>query len=388
MEEFDEETRLKFRDSSVMDREEIPIEDTFGHRVCDRAIDFLEKHGNEDFFLAVSLDEPHGPFLCPEPFASMYKDYAFPKTKAMWDRLEGKPDSHHVWAGGSVNQDKDSIVIKNPYYFGCNSFADYELGRVLDSIEKYAEDALIIYTSDHGHFMGFHSLSTKGPAFYDDIARIPFIVKWPGVTPEGSVYRHPASHIDVFPTILDAAGIKIPHRCHGKSMFPALKDPQTRLNDYIFTEFNAFEVWNDGCGSFQPMRSVFDGKYKFSVNLMSTDELYDIENDPEEMVNLINDPAHNRERDRLHDALLAWQNDSIDPFRGYYWERRPWRTDAKPANWTHDGHYRYYENEPGQPRMMNYMTGLPFKDPVWPQSAPNIPDEIMEKLAVKPTVVY
>lgn len=364
LEEFDNETRLKFRNTNTMLQEDIPIEDTFAHRVCNRAESFLEKHGSEDFFMVVSLDEPHGPFLCPEPFASMYKDYQFPKSKAVWDRLEGKPDSQIAWAGDRINEDKDNIDMSDRFYLGCNSFADYEIGRVLKSAHKYAPDALIIYTADHGHFMKTHSLFTKGAAFYDDIARIPLIIKWPDVI-SGSVCKYPSSHIDILPTILEAADIKIPYILQGKSMIPALVNPEVRINNYVFCEFNRYELWVDGGGAFQPMRSVFDGRYKLSVNLLSTDELYDIESDPEEMINLIDSDVHANERDRLHDAVLNWMNDTIDPFRGYYWERRPWRKDARPATWSYTGYDRYVENELDQPRFLDYNTGLPVKEFVW-----------------------
>ena len=129
---------------------------------------------------------------------------------------------------------------------------------------------------------------------------------------------------------------------------------------HIFLEFGRYEVDHDGFGGFQPLRCVFDGRYKLCVNLLTSDELYDLQTDPGEMKNLIDCPETAEIRNALHDALLDWQNRTRDPFRGYYWERRPWRTDAAPANWRHTGCTRQRENEEYEPRQMDYNTGLPM----------------------------
>ena len=111
---------------------------TFGGRCTKRAIDFLEKHGREEFFLVVSYDEPHGPFLCPRPYSEMYQNYEFPKRPNVWDRLEDKPEHQRVWAGAALKQDKDALKIQRPDFFGCNSFIDHEIGRVVETIDKCA----------------------------------------------------------------------------------------------------------------------------------------------------------------------------------------------------------------------------------------------------------
>jgi len=113
------------------------------------------------------------------------------------------------------------------------------------------------------------------------------------------------------------------------------------------------------------MRSVFDGRYKLTVNLLSSDELYDLETDPYEMENLINNPGLAQIRDRLHDVLLKHQNDSRDPFRGYYWERRPWRTDAPEPVWYAGGMTRQrIEDEAYEKRQLDYIDGLPITEAV------------------------
>ncbi|MEG0578927.1 MAG: sulfatase-like hydrolase/transferase, partial [Niameybacter sp.] len=126
-----------------------------------------------------------------------------------------------------------------------------------------------------------------------------------------------------------------------------------RANDYIFMEFGRFEVDHDGFGGVQLVRATFDGRYKLVINLLTSDELYDLEADPYEEI-----------RNRLHDALLEEMNTSRDPFRGYYWERRPWRVNARKVTWAYTGMTRQKQNEEYEPKQLDYSTGLEMTEAV------------------------
>lgn len=363
LEELSPKERVLSRDSSVMDREGISEGFTFGHRCSDRGIRFLREHGQEDFFLVVSYDEPHGPSLCPKPFSEMYRDYAFPKSENIYDDLKGKPEHQRVWAGQSLQDDKDALRLSWPSFFACNSFADYEIGRVLDAVKEYVPDAIVIYTSDHGDMTSSHSLYAKGPAAYDEITRVPMMIKGPGIQP-GRVDPNPVSHLNLAPTILDLMGIPIPSVFDGSSILPELENPEIRCNEFVFTEFGRYEVDHDGFGGFQPLRSAFDGRHKLVINLLTSDELYDLEADPQEMVNQIENPDYADVRNRLHDAILEEMNRTRDPFRGYYWERRSWRTDAAPATWDYTLMTRQRDDPEYEERQLDYNTGLPIAETV------------------------
>ncbi len=361
LEELTEEERVASRNPQT-NKKNIPADFTFGHRCADRALDFLHKHGDEDFFLTVSLDEPHDPGLCPEPYASMFEDYEFPKSPNVWDTLEGKPQYQKYWAGKNLESDRDSLTIKVPYYLGCNAFADSEIGRVLDCIRVCAPDALVIYTSDHGDALESHCLYAKGPVMYNEIARIPLMIAGPGV-PEGIVDKNPVSHINLPAMIMEYMNLPVPKCFEGKSLLTEIYHPEIRINDFVITEFTRYEIDHDGFGGVQMMRAIFDGRYKLAVHLLDpTDEFYDLDSDPYEMKNRIWDESLEEEKVRLHKLLLEWMNTTRDPFRGYQWEHRPWRKNLTPPTWGYTGYTRQRENEEYEPRQLDYSTGLPMEE--------------------------
>lgn len=360
LEELTEDERVKSRVPQTMNFEQLPEEFTYGSRVAARAIDFMERYRDEDYLLVVSFDEPHGPYLCPPPYDTMYRDYCFPKSPAVWDVLEGKPDYQKVWAAEQAKPDRDALTIKAPFFFGCNSYADHLIGRV---VNRVPDSAMIMYTSDHGDLLQSHSLFAKGPACYDDVARIPFIVRNPDGVRGGVYTKRPVSHISVCPTIMEYFGLPIPKVLQGESILATSHDLEADAPVYAFYEFTRFEQDHDHYGGFQPMRAVTDGRFKLSINLMSTDELYDLEHDPYELHNLIDDETYAADRNRLHDAILDRMCLQRDPFRGYYWECRPWRTDAPAPNWRYRGYTRQRENEEYEPRQLDFVNGLPMVHP-------------------------
>ena len=365
LEELSEADRLRSRQTFSPDAPPVDAGFTFGRRCADRARDFLQRHANEDFLLVLSFDEPHGPCLCPEPFASMYKDYEFPRTEAFYDDLSGKPAHQRVWAGGQGKKsraERSACPTAHYIYLGCNSFVDSEIGRVMETVDRAAPGALVAYTTDHGDLLGAHGMWNKGPVTYDTVTNIPFILRWPGHAPAGTVCPHPVSHVDLTPTLLDYFGAPRPPVLEGISLLPCFENPAKRINDSVFVEFGRYETDHDGFGGFQPLRCVFDGRYKLTINLLTSDELYDVAKDPDELANLIGSPAHREIRNLLHDRLIDWMNRTRDPFRGYYWLNRPWRTDAPEPTWDFTRMTRQREEDPRyEPRQLDYMTGLEMR---------------------------
>src|SRR5690606_39075816 len=93
--------------------------------------------------------------------------------------------------GTSLRRRDGRAFLHHPRHFGCNSYSDSQVGRVLDALERETPDALTIYTSDHGDMFGSHRLHGKGPCMYEEIVRVPLIVRWRGHAPAGAVSAGP-----------------------------------------------------------------------------------------------------------------------------------------------------------------------------------------------------
>ena len=359
LDELTDKERLFSRDADSSSKN-IPASFTYGYRVTERALAFIREHRDEDFFLVVSYDEPHGPSLCPEPYASMYDSCA--GTNPAWDDdLSDKPDCLRIWAEttGEVDPAKRCGGI-SPRVAACNSYIDSQIGRVLECARKLAPASLRLFTSDHGDAAHSHGLSAKGPAIFDEIARVPLIFEGACV-PENEIYRHVVSHMDLPATVLDYMGIPRPVMFEGESLMPQLADPGRPTNRPAHVEFGRYEIDHDGFGGFQPMRAVITDEYKLALHLLDGDEMYDTANDPYDLKNLIYDEEYAAARDALHDELIDWMNRTRDPFRGYQWQCRPWRKDKRPS-WNVDGFTRQRENDPGEYRQLDYSTGLTMEE--------------------------
>lgn len=360
LDELTDEEKVFSRDGESSDRN-IPAEFTYAHRVTERALSFIGEHKDEDFFLVVSYDEPHGPSLCPEPYASMYDGRVGERTPAYDDDLSAKPAYQRIWAEQSdtLSPEKRRAGIGRRLA-GCNSFVDSQIGRVLKAARSLAPDSLRMYTSDHGDAALAHGITGKGPAVYDEISRVPLIFEGDR-SPVGKTYPGVVSHIDLPATVLNYFGLRRPVMLEGESLLGVLEDPRTPTGRPAFIEFTRYEIDHDGFGGFQPMRAIVTDDWKLAVHLTDTDEMYKTGDDPYDLVNRIDDPSCAEKRDELHDRLIDWMNRTRDPFRGYQWQCRPWRKDKKPS-WKVDGYTRQRDNDPGEYRQLDYNTGLPMEE--------------------------
>ena len=347
---------------------EIDAAFTWAHRAVDRAFRFMDAAGDAPYLLVVSFDEPHEPFACPYEYGARFADFDFPVGASVHDSLAGKPEIQRRWAAARPVPAREGY--RRPLYFGCGSFVDAEIGRLLEGLRASGRnDVWVIFTSDHGEMMGGHRLTGKGPAMYEEITRIPLIVAGPdqpGTAPPGARQcSHPVSHLDIVPTVLDLAGVACPEILAGDSLRPLLApggiDPAPRAAVLrrlaVHLEFNRFSRDGNKLGGLVPIRAATDGHLKLAINRDDRDELYDLDADPAELVNRIEDPALAARRDILHDAILARMERECDPFRGSVWAQRPWRCGLEPM-WH--GAEQARPDDGWSPPFRNYDTGEPW----------------------------
>lgn len=244
--ELSDEDKVKSRDPKEAYKEGFSEEFTYAHRCSDRAIKYLEEHKDEDFFLSVSYDEPHGPSLCPAPFNHMYDGFRFDSCPNFQDDLSKKPFMQRLWSGKNLHAAEDEINKPSDglsLFLGCNSFADYEIGRVLDKIKEVAPDAMVIFTSDHGDMLGAHRLFSKNAAAYREVANIPLIIKG-GARAAWKMRWHPTLilHRQSWITLDFRFRNYWKERvCCRRSM-----KPSKEINDVVYTEFTRYELDHDG----------------------------------------------------------------------------------------------------------------------------------------------
>ena len=315
-------------------------QDCWARRVTDRCIDFLETAGDDPFLFVASFDEPHGPFMCPREYLESVDPSKFEIRPNVNEPLAHKPQHHHLLAEGHLNAEEDLRSFLR-YYAACQSFVDDQVGRIADAVDRlHGDDTIIVFTSDHGEQMGSHGCWGKGYMMYEESVHTPLIFRGPGVAQGAN--DSPAGQIDLLPTFCELTETPIPEQAQGRSLAPSLADPALAVNDRVMMTYTRFgnsgepqryperdrsELMSKRGHEFFPIRAAVDGRYKLVINLFDTDELYDLESDPYEMDNRIDDPALAERRETLHDWLLTEMVQTRDPMRCHAFANRPWRRD-------------------------------------------------------------
>lgn len=316
------------------------IQYCFGHRVADQAVAVLEQRAKSDqpFFLAVEFDEPHGPYICPPPYSGSHTLESIEQPATFMTDMHDKPRLQQQYAAylAELRASPDQYPAYYTRYYDCNSYVDYEIGRVIDAVERFApDDTVIIYTSDHGDHLGEFGLGAKGPTMYDSTTAVPLIIRAPHLTTANRRETGLVSSVDIPATILDVAGLAIRDEARfsaqngysWQSLTPVLAGRVAKVRDEVFMEYNRFGKQFEQVDGLYPIRCIVTEDWKLSINLFDTDELYSRPADPQEATNRINDAGLQDVRADLHDRLLAWQRQIHDVFRGPQWGYRPWRPD-------------------------------------------------------------
>jgi len=283
------------------------------------------------FFLRWDTDEPHLPNVVPEPYASLYDPAAIPPWPSFGDPLIGKPyiqrQQLRSWGIADWTWEQWAPIVAR--YLGEISLLDAQIGRILNALDALglAERTLVVYTADHGDLCGSHGMADKHYVMYDDVARVPLILRWPGVIPAGQVCdAFVSAGIDLAATFCTVAGAARPETFVGQNLLSwvapqAGARPEAMRPDIFCTYFgNQFGLFSQ--------RMVRDRRWKYVWNLTAEDELYDLATDPAELVNRATDPATAGELARLRRRLLAWLEETHDPILNN-WTRRQLEEGAK-----------------------------------------------------------
>jgi N-acetylglucosamine-6-sulfatase len=262
--------------------------------LTDYALQWLQE-GPDDgrpFCLVVAHKAVHHEFEPPDDLLGSYDDVAIdlPDEAFTYQTLLDR----NVWEGTAGR-------LQTSYRRYCETLLgmDREIGRLLDAIEPVADNTVVVYTSDNGYSWGEHVLTGKRWA-YDDNIKVPFIVRWPdGVTAPGTVSDAPVLNADIAPTLLDIAGVPIPAAMQGRSIAPLLRGEPVEWRDEIFYEYFA-----DFPYQVPPSQAVRTDQWLYvEYDRGLPPELYDTVADPQQQVNLAEDPAYAATRQELSQRL-------------------------------------------------------------------------------------
>ena len=263
-------------------------EDHTDGKVATQAIELLEKHKAEPFFLAVGFYKPHCPYIAPQKYFDLYplEKITLPaiapefKTGALPPALA----STQPWPYMGITPDQ-AREAKQAYY-ATISFVDAQIGRVLDALDRLGlrENTTIVFWSDHGYLLGEHGLWAK-QSCYEESARVPMIIATPASKSAGKGCARTVELIDLYPTLADLAGIAAPKTLQGASLRPLLDDPAAAWTRPAFTQVQR--------GGF-PGHSVRTERWRYTEWARGEKgaELYDHTNDPQELKNLALSPEH------------------------------------------------------------------------------------------------
>ena len=348
----------------------------FDPRIADNAAHWLRANavgGDQPWFLTVALVNPHDVMWFPidQPgyradhpdelrmvremlaasewkdgdlvpaFEDDYPEVVASLPESFDDDLISKPACQRQWRWDQQHGLWGHIDPADPaawrrhldYYVRLHELADESLGTVLSALEDSGawDDTIVVFSSDHGDMCGSHGLRSKGPFVYDEIMKVPAVVKAPGMTRAGAVSSSLTSHVDLARTICGLAGVEAPPSMRGVDLGPVLADPAGSVRDQVLFCHATAHTSNIRATRWA-IRGSFDGRYKYARyfgvggGLPNDDfsgkptpmlygpdaafedqehELYDLQEDPHELVNLAHDRGRRPELRRRFDDLLA-----------------------------------------------------------------------------------
>ncbi len=295
--------------------------------IGDKTVKMIEDQPEgEPLFAWVSFPDPHPPFLAAEPWSHMYDpdEVDIPEHRVL--DLDNRPWWHREFLDSPIRQN-----IKRPHaqggvdwgkkgelneqqlrditaiYYGMITAVDHQVGRILDALEAKGEldNTIVVFIADHGEWLGDHGLLLKGPIMYDGLLRVPCLMCGPEI-PTGKVVSDPVSTVDLRQTLADLAGLSVTPDS-GNSLRKVMNGDESR-------EFalNEWEVDKRRSGIDMDLTTVRSDRYRMSVDLRSgAGELYDMQEDPHEMINLFDDAGYAKTRSEHMDMIGRRPDDKI-----------------------------------------------------------------------------
>jgi arylsulfatase A-like enzyme len=289
---------------------------------ADRTIDFLQHHDHaQPFFLVASFEDPHHPHCVPTELSERVDPQAVLLPDYVEGELDDKPPHFNAARHGQLAQspilgrfkmagqgggadyrhvaEQDARVGRASYYTLCR-LIDQQVGRMLNALDELGlvEDTLVIFTTDHGELLGDHGIWMKGPFHYEQLVRIPYIMRWPCGFRGGQTPASLINQVDIAPTVLAAAGVHAQAPMDGFDALPYLRGEKDTIRNSTLVE-----CVDDPAGLRLKTLVTRDRKLTWYAG-HDYGELYDLTNDPHERINQWGNPDYASDRAQLLSKLL------------------------------------------------------------------------------------
>ncbi len=295
---------LQARQSTQYGKLDLPPDISYTAYNTEQTLDALERMKEGPFTLTCSFDPPHPPMVVQEPFYSMYPPESIPVPETIDDPMTDSPYRRRMHGENEWRyRVPENIQHMRSIYYGMVSEIDRRLGTILDKLDELglADNTLVIFTSDHGEMLGDHGIHSKS-MFYEGAVHVPLLMRFPGRIEAGTVVDAPVSTMDVCPTILDYMDK------------PAPRSDGISLRTFIEGKPVDHDVVSYSTGRNEPNYMIRSGNLKLMIagkaDQESLDALYDLENDPNEMRNLLVSPVspelNRTQAEKMKAKLIAW----------------------------------------------------------------------------------
>lgn len=322
---------------------------------ADSAIAFLESldpESTQPFFAYVSFTAPHDPRQPP----LSYREHYYENRPPLPANFMPQHPFHNGWMTGRDESlaawPRTEAVISDQLaeYYGLITHMDDQIARILAALERTgrADNTIVVFTADHGLAVGSHGLLGK-QSVYEHAMGCPLVIAGPGI-PHGETEALTYLY-DLMPTLLDSVGVEIPEGVEGKSLRPVWMGDAEGVRDSLYLTYE------------NKMRSVTDGRWKFiRYPPIDHEQLFDLENDPDELVNLIDAPEHQERRAALRALMEKHHAELGDPHPLVVEKPRSMKADLTGRKRKADSHQpewikeKYFTNQaPPQPNFLFIM---------------------------------
>ena len=287
--------------------------------------------GAQPWHLEVHFVEPHDPYMPLKQYLDRYDPRAIPVPKSFGDTFAGKPGLHRreseTW--GAVTE--DDVRQSRAHYYAYTEQLDAQIGRVLKALDEtgQADRTLVAFTTDHGDMVGAHRMWIKGWLPYEECYRVPMIVRWPGRTQAGSKTSRLVQTHDLAHTYVAAAARGPAVRRRRRAATSVRRPANTAWRDDILCAYYGGEY-------LYTQRIAITERFKYVFNGFDYDEMYDLERDPDEMRNVVNEAEYAKwtadMRARMYEMMARFHDPYGDaPEKRQRYRRRPLLRIALPA---------------------------------------------------------